>query len=169
MPLIINKQRVSADSWTDVTGEEQLSLEQFLLEHSGESLLLSWEQWQNNRQQLLADGRRLGVRIANDLELEELSQDLEKLSLIAVDFPMFGDGRAFSQARLLRQRYGFSGQIRATGDVTWDRLNFMQRCGIDAFEIADNRYSDEMLSAFDEITVHMQGAADDPRPIYRQS
>ena len=166
MPLVINQQRVEADSWTDVCGEEQLSLEQ-QSQPSGD-LLVNWQQWQQYRQQLLARDGKVGVRIANDLELDELIEDLDKLALIAVEFPVFSDGRAFSQARLLRQRYGFKGQIRAVGDVTWDRLRFMARCGIDAYEIDADRYSDEMLAAFGEISVNLQGAADDPRPIYRQ-
>ena len=169
MPLIINQQRAELDSWNSLYGDDSAGFEEILSagQFSGD-LLVSWEQWQQNRDVLLKQANRVGIKIDNDFELGELIEDLDKLSLIAVDFPVFSDGRAFSQARLLRQRYGFQGEIRAVGDVTWDRLRFMHRCGIDAYEIDEDRYSDDMLEAFQEITVQFQGAADDPRPMYRQ-
>ncbi|OMH33766.1 DUF934 domain-containing protein [Motiliproteus sp. MSK22-1] len=169
MPLIINQQRAELDSWTSLLGDESAGGEEVLsVDQLSGDLLVSWEQWQKNRPALLSHDGRVGVKIDNDFELGDLIEDLDKLSLIALEFPVFSDGRAFSQARLLRQRYGYQGEIRAVGDVTWDRLRFMHRCGINAYEIAEDRYSDEMLEAFQEITVQLQGAADDPRPIYRQ-
>ena len=160
MPLIIDRQPVAEDSWIRVSSAEGL-------EQSGD-LLLDWALWQSHGEALKARGGRCGVVIDGEVELDDLAPHLADLDLVAVAFPSFADGRGFSQARLLRQRYGFKGQIRAVGDVTWDRLRFMARCGIDAYEIAAERYSDAMLRAFDEISVCYQGAEDDPRPLYRQ-
>ncbi len=108
------------------------------------------------------------MKISGDNDLEELAPDLDKLALVAIDFPSFADGRGFSLARLLKQRYDFQGEIRAVGEVTWDRLRYMQRCGFDTFDIAEDRYDDDIFRAFGEIEVRLQGAVDDPRPIYRQ-
>lgn len=160
MPLIINQQRVDDDNWQRIESEEQLEL-------TGDRIV-DWSLWQAHKAALKARDGRLGVRIDGDVDLAELAADLPGLDLVAVNFPSFADGRGFSQARLLRGRYGFKGQVRAVGDVTWDRLRFMSRCGFDALEVAEERYSDEMLRAFDEISVRYQGAEDDSRPLYRQ-
>mgnify|MGYP003630188207 CR=1 FL=1 len=162
MPLLINQQPVSDDRWISINDLEQLQAQT-----ADADLILDWSLYQEQAGALAARNGKLGVAIGNDVDISELLPLLSQLALIAVDFPSFSDGRAFSQARLLR-RAGFRGQVRARGDVTWDRLRFMHRCGIDAMEIAEDRYSPEMLHAFSEISVRNQGAADDPQPSYRQ-
>jgi uncharacterized protein (DUF934 family) len=77
----------------------------------------------------------LGVAWPNDRPESELAPYLGRLSLIALEFPVFRDGRAYSQARRLRERYGFKGEIRATGDVLRDQFLFMARAGFNAFEV----------------------------------
>ena len=162
MPLLIDQQAVNDDRWVRITDIEQLD------QQTAEAdLLVDWALYIGHCDALVARTGRLGVAIPNDLDAAELASIASQFSLIAVDFPSFADGRAFSQARQLR-RLGFNGQIRAQGDVTWDRLRFMHRCGINAMEIAEDRYSPEMTTAFSEIGVHNQGAHDDPNPIYRQ-
>ncbi len=168
MPLITKQQRVGEDSWNYIAGEETAATSVDALIAEPGDLLVDWTLWLQHRQQLLQRGGRLGVKIDGDLDLAELAPDLDKLALVAVNFPSFADGRGFSQARLLRQSYGFKGELRAVGDVTWDRLRFMHRCGFDSFDIAEDRYSDAMFRAFSEISVSLQGAVDDPRPLYRQ-
>src|SRR5205807_9902932 len=91
---------------------------------------------------LLADAADLlrrdaptGVIWPNDRNVAELAPHLDRLALIALVFPVFKDGRAFSQARLLRERYGFRGELRATGQVLRDQFLFMLRSGFDAFEV----------------------------------
>ena len=160
MPLIIDKKTAADDSWIRIESEEQLTL-------SGDRLV-DWALFQAHADQFLSGAGKLGVRIDGDVELDDLAPYLNKLAMVAVTFPTFADGRGFSQARVLRQRYGFAGEVRAVGDVTWDRLRYMARCGINAFDVPADRYSDDMLRAFDEIAVCYQGAEDDPRPIYRQ-
>ena len=93
-----------------------------------------------------------GVLWANDRRVAELAPHLDRLSLVALVFPKFKDGRAYSQARQLRERYGFSGELRATGEILRDQFMFLDRAGFDAFEVkkeadarafeeASNRYS----------------------------
>lgn len=93
---------------------------------------------------LLADGAtlatrpgRLGVRLANADDPRALARKLAALDLITLDFPKFSDGRAYSQARILREELGFAGEIRATGHVLPDQAAFMARCGVDVFAASD--------------------------------
>jgi uncharacterized protein (DUF934 family) len=90
----------------------------------------------------------------------ELAPDLERLELIELEFPKFVDGRAYSQARLLRERYGYRHELRATGNVLRDELQFMQRCGFDAFAIDDPKAVESWQAAIKEIDVFYQPAAD---------
>ena len=78
---------------------------------------------------------QLGVRLEPGQRVEQIEPWLHRLALVALSFPSFADGRAFSTARILRERYGFAGEIRAVGDVQIDRYQFMRQCGFDAFEI----------------------------------
>ncbi|MEH6626854.1 MAG: DUF934 domain-containing protein [Motiliproteus sp.] len=167
MRLIIDQQPAANDSWNYLASENGVTPDFSALSEDSD-LLVDWCCWQQCRDQLLSRSGRIGVKINGAVEVQALASDLDKLALIAVDFPSFADGRGFSQARLLKDSYGFSGELRAVGDVTWDRLRFMHRCGFNAYEIADERYSEKMLAAFDEITVRLQGSSDDSRPIYRQ-
>lgn len=161
MPLLIDQKVVADDRWVRVEDTEQLT------QLGDNKAILPWELFAQQQDELLTVDAELAVAIPNSLDVAELEPLLDRLAVIAVDFPSFADGRAFSQARLLR-RAGYKGQIRAGGDVTWDRLRFMHRCGIDAMDIAEDRFSPEMVAAFSEISVNNQGAEDDPRPIYRQ-
>ncbi|MGB5063692.1 MAG: DUF934 domain-containing protein, partial [Candidatus Competibacter sp.] len=81
--------------------------------------------------------------------------------------PKFSDGRAYSQARLLRERHGYRGEIRAVGDVLRDQLFFMARCGFDAFEPRADRSLEDALAAFGDFSASYQPAADQPLPLYR--
>ncbi len=159
MALIIDQQLVSEDSWQRVD-EETLTRE-------GDRLV-PLALWQASRDALSAQSGRLGLLIDGSVDLEEIAEELPRFALVAVHFPSFADGRGFSLARLLRERYGFAGQVRAVGEVSRDRLEYMRRCGFDAFEVPDARYAPELVSAFGEISTLYQGAVDEPRPIYRR-
>ena len=89
------------------------------------------------RQALAARNAPLGVVVQPDEALEELAPYLDRISLVALVFPKFADGRASSMARVLRERYGFAGELRATGDVLIDQMPLMRRCGFDAFEVVN--------------------------------
>ena len=79
----------------------------------------------------------LGVRLEAGEMVDAILPGLDSLALVALAFPKFGDGRAFSKASMLRGQYSFKGEIRAVGDVLWDQLQLMRRCGFDAFAIED--------------------------------
>ncbi|WP_027856191.1 DUF934 domain-containing protein [Marinobacterium jannaschii] len=159
MPLLINRQPAANDSWT-LVNEETLS-------STGGDIIVPLALLEANADSLQDRKGRVAVQINGDDNIDALLENPNQYELIAIDFPVFRDGRGFSLARLLK-RAGFEGQIRATGDVAHDRLTFMERCGFNAFEISEERYSDESLAVFTEVSVRYQGAADDPRPVYHR-
>lgn len=91
--------------------------------------------WERERERLLRRSGPLGVRLGNADPLDAVARDTRHLSLIVLDFPKFTDGRAYSQARRLRGRHRFAGELRATGNVLQDQLLLMVRVGFDAFVI----------------------------------
>ena len=124
---------------------------------------------------LLADAHELvrrdgslGVLWPNDRRVAELEPWLGHLALIALVFPKFRDGRAYSQARLLRETYGFRGTLRATGDVLRDQFHFLVRAGFDSFEVkkpADAQVFAEVLARY---SVYYQPGADGRAPVSRR-
>ena len=83
-----------------------------------------------------------------------------------MNFPKFGDGRGYSIARLLRERYGYTGELRAIGDVLRDHLQFMEQCGFDAFALREDQNIDEALRAFDDFSDGYQTSARRPVPLF---
>jgi uncharacterized protein (DUF934 family) len=100
-------------------------------------IILPLEWWQAEREAFSGSNVPLGLRIEPGTPLKCFAKDVERFSLIALVFPKFQDGRSFSTARLLRERLGFGGELRAVGEVLFDEMQHMARCGIDAFEISD--------------------------------
>ncbi|MBK8175349.1 MAG: DUF934 domain-containing protein [Rhodospirillales bacterium] len=102
----------------------------------------------------------LGVRMTSAEHAHEIGEHATSLAVIALEFPAFKDGRAYSTARLLRERYGFAGELRAVGNVLRDQFLFMQRCGFDAFEVADERAVAAWTEATQAFSVFYQPASD---------
>ncbi|MCC5793199.1 MAG: DUF934 domain-containing protein [Chromatiales bacterium] len=126
------------------------------------ALLVSLEQWQARREVLV--GRRLGIRLASDQSPQLLGDDLRHFSLVALEFPRFRDGRAYSHARILRERLGFAGEIRAVGDVLLEQLHFMQRCGFNAFDIDSTDPLHDWQLAQGEFSSWYQATGDGRQP-----
>jgi uncharacterized protein (DUF934 family) len=118
---------------------------------------------------LLERSDPVGVRLPNTADVADLAEDLPVLEVVALEFPKFADGRAYSQARLLRERHGYRGEIRAVGDVLRDQLFFMARSGFDAFELRADRSLEDALAAFDEFSESYQPAVDQSQPLYRRA
>ena len=102
----------------------------------------------------------IGVKVPNTTDVTALAPLLSRISLIALEFPKFRDGRAFSQARLLRERLGFSGELRATGNVLRDQLLLMARCGFDAFEVEKAEDAAHVAEAMSSYTIFYQPTGD---------
>jgi uncharacterized protein (DUF934 family) len=111
----------------------------------------------------------VGVRLANDQDVETLELDLPRLRLVALQFPKWVDGRAYSQARLLRSRYRFKDQIRATGEVLVDMLPLLQRTGFNAAVLRADQSLAAAERALGFFPGHYQGDARDNRPLFAQA
>lgn len=118
--------------------------------------------------ELLERSGRTGVVLEPNEDPAALAASVEHLSLVAVRFPKFGDGRGYSIARLLRERYGYAGELRAVGDVLRDQLLFMKRSGFDSFSLRDDQDPDEALAAFRELSQEYQASSTQPQPLFRR-
>jgi uncharacterized protein (DUF934 family) len=119
-------------------------------------VVVTLEQWQAGRERLRGHNGRLGLRLKSDQSPAQIADDLHYFDLVALEFPRFGDGRAYSYARLLRERYDFKGELRAVGNVLRDQLLFMLRCGFDAFEVANENAAEAWRDAIAEISLWYQ-------------
>lgn len=162
MPLLINKQPVDADSWVTVNEDNQDSLLA-----SDQNIIAPLALYLEQAEQLAGRNGKTGVLVTGEDDLDAILALADNAPLIAVEIPALRDGRCFSIARLLK-RAGYAGELRATGDVSHDRLDFLTRCGFTALDVPADRYSDEALNAFSEFSVRYQGADDDSRPVYRR-
>ena len=147
MPLLKDG-RIVDDPWTALPEDAPLTAEG--------DLVVSLAQWRAEGDSLRTRNGRLGLRLRSDEPPAEVADDLALFDLIALEFPRFGDGRAYSYARLLRERYGFTGELRAVGNVLRDQLFFMLRCGFDSFEVADERAAASWQEAISEISLTYQ-------------
>lgn len=158
---VIKNRQIVTDDWqllTDLKPEDTLPAGQ---------VIIPFAYWQAQRGKLIAWGGKYAVCINGNHETEEVAKDVEHFTLIALEFPAFKDGRCYTHARLLRERYGYQGELRAVGDVLRDQLFFMERCGIDSFEVRADKDINDALKAFTEFSVKYQTAADQAVPIYK--
>jgi uncharacterized protein (DUF934 family) len=112
--------------------------------------------WQEDRTALLARNVPLALTLSPSDPVENLAADVHRFTMIALDFPAFTDGRPYSAARLLRERFGYRGELRATGDVQRDQMSFMERCGFDAFQVTTEDAVSDYAAALSEISVTYQ-------------
>jgi uncharacterized protein (DUF934 family) len=131
-------------------------------------VIVSLTRFQSEGEHLLSEGRSVGVRLKSHESAEALAYDLPRLSVVSLEFPKFLDGRHYSSARLLRDRYGFAGEVRAVGDVLREQAGVMVRCGFDAFEPADGSTPDVWQGAASRYRHVYQRAADGRLPVYAE-
>ena len=130
MARIIKNGEIVADPWCLLAaGAEALGTVTVIKPQ----LLLPLVRWGQERESLEKAGYTVGVWLAPDDAPEALISRLPQIPVIAIQFPSFTDGRGYSLARLLRQRYGFAGELRAFGDVLRDQIYFLHQCGFNAF------------------------------------
>ena len=123
--------------------------------------------WRAERRALLQRGD-VGVWLKPDDDPEALAADSAVLPLIAVDFPQFSDGRGYSTARLLREKLGFAGELRAIGDVLRDQLYYLRQCGFNAFAVRSDRNLEEALRGLQDFSDSYQATAATPLPLFRR-
>jgi len=131
-------------------------------------VILSLTRFQAEGDRLLSEGRAVGVRLESSENVEDLAYDLPRLAVVAVAFPKFRDGRAYTSAQLLRQRFAYAGEVRAVGDVLREQAGFMVRVGIDAFEPADGATPEAWTHAAHRHRHVYQRAADGRPPVFAE-
>ena len=127
--------------------------------------LLTLEQWHAVRDSW-PTGLTTGVLLANTVDIETLAADLPRLALVVLHFPKWVDGRAYTQARLLRTRYRYRGEVRATGDVLVDMLPLLQRTGFDAVCMRHGQKLESAMRALGYFAGHYQGDVTQPLPVF---
>jgi uncharacterized protein (DUF934 family) len=153
--LIRNDRVVTDDDWILIEADATQPL-------PAGKLLLPLTLWLEQREQLLATEGPLGVWLAGDDATESIAADLGRLALVAIRFPVFSDGRGYSSARILRERLGYRGELRAIGDVLRDQLFLMRRCGFDSFAVREDREAGIALAGLQDFHSNYQIATCDP-------
>lgn len=148
MSRVIKAERITTDPRPVLAHEVQAD--------SGVAAIVSLARWMEWRTASVEPHPDTGVWLQPDEDFEPLLPDLDRLPLIAVHFPLFTDGRGYSIARLLRERHGYRGELRAIGDVLRDQLYFLHRCGFDAFALRADQDAEQALRAFGDYSVSYQ-------------
>ncbi|ATR83124.1 DUF934 domain-containing protein [Pseudomonas defluvii] len=163
MQRIIKNNQVVDETWhllpKDVTLDELSNCDDYIV---------PLQLWRDHAHALKARDGGLGVWLDSDEEAEEIGEDADQFQVIALNFPAFTDGRSYSNARLLRDRYQFKGELRAIGDVLRDQLFYMARCGFDAFAVRADKDPYEALESLKDFSVTYQAATDQPLPLFRR-
>jgi len=123
--------------------------------------------WQEQKADLTGRGD-LGVWLDSADEPEAIADELANFEVIAINFPAFTDGRGYSYARLLRERFNYAGEIRAIGDVFQDMLHYQNRCGFNAFALKEGKDINKALAGLKTIGESYQPAVDEPQPLFRR-
>jgi uncharacterized protein (DUF934 family) len=160
MPQILKDTQVVSDNW-------------MLLDENADNIpngdiLLSFEQWQNFAEQLSNHSGSIGVWLEGHAEIEQIIEPLLNLPLIAINFPKFADGRGFSAARLIRERYNYSGELRAIGGFIRDQLYLLKRCGFNAFQFSDENELSDAAESLKDFSENYQVSVDQENPLFRR-
>ena len=158
---VIKGREIVEDHWRFVDGEAVDGL-------GDADIIVSFSHWREARDGLTGHNGGLGVQLEPDDAVEEIAEDLDRFQVIALNFPSFTDGRHYSTARLLRERYGYTGELRAVGDVLRDQIFYLHRCGFDAYAPNPGHKIEDVLEGLKDFTVTYQPAADEPPPLFRR-
>lgn len=118
--------------------------------------IVSLQRYLALRQEGSIEPGSLGVWLNDEQMAEDVAELLDEVALIALHFPKFADGRSFSKARLLRDRFGYQGEIRALGDFLPDQIDYLARCGVDAFACRNEQEAATALLMLDSFSIHYQ-------------
>jgi uncharacterized protein (DUF934 family) len=165
MRNIIKNKAVVSDDWTVLRLTENDTHDTVAIPAG--KVIVPLKVWQQQRAAL--EGRAdLGVWIASSERPEELKGELSHFKVLAVDFPKFADGRGYSIAYNLRARLGYTGELRAIGDVLRDQLFYMQRVGFDAFAVREDKNIHDALKGLTDFSEVYQASWDQKSPLFRR-
>jgi uncharacterized protein (DUF934 family) len=154
--LLAEDGTLGVDDWHHLADDEPIPA-------SG-AITVSFARWQTDEAALQLRADKLGLRLPNTIAPQEIAGDVSRFALIVLHFPKFTDGRAYSQARLLRTRFGYKGELRAEGEVLRDQLLFMRRCGFNSFVVGERAIKENWAKAFSEFDVFYQQPTDGHGP-----
>lgn len=163
--MIIKNKAIVADDWAVLRLNEQESAENVTV--AAGKVIVPLQAWLQQRD-ALQQRAEIGVWLASDERPEDLKNDIGKFSVIAVDFPKFSDGRGYSIAYNLRARLGYTGELRAIGDVLRDQLFYMQRVGFNAFAPRPDRKIEDALKGLTDFSEVYQTSFDQKLPLFRR-
>ena len=165
MPKLIKDGAIVENTWTLLAKPEG---EAAVAEVPAGQVIVPLVVWQAQKAQL-QNRQDVGVWLDSDETAHQLGDDARALPLVALNFPLFMDGRAFSSARLLRERYGFTGELRAVGHFIRDQLCYLRRCGVNSFDFAREDISlEEALTSLNDFSEYYQASVDQPLPLFRR-
>lgn len=165
MPKLIKNRQIVDDQWVLIKEVGQL---EDLQVYEGQDLIVPLAFWLEERNRIQKRSGKTVVWLNSNEVPQSLSAGLHNLEVIALNFPIFSDGRSYTSARELRSNLGYKGEIRAIGDVLRDQLFYMSRCGFDAFLMREDQNLEKALAAFDDFTEGYQTSVDKPIPLFRR-
>ena len=165
MPKIIRDGAIVDDPWTVLKADDAAPLPSL---SDAPLLIVPLKVWQSRREELLARSGQLGLLLQTNDEPAPFGADASLFCLIAIQFDKFTDGRGYSLGRLLRERYRYSGELRAVGDVLQDQLFYLKRSGFNAFAIRADKSIDAALKSLNDFSETYQGAWDQPLPLFKR-
>ena len=166
MAQIIRNQQIVEDGWTVLQLAEGETAS--MLKLPSADSLFPLTVWQTRQQEIISSHKRIGLWLDSHEAVESVANELHYFQVIAINFPKFADGRGYSLARLLRDRYGYEGEIRAIGDVQQDQLFYLKRAGFDAFAVRADRDIESALKSLDAFPEAYQAATDLKTPLFRR-
>jgi uncharacterized protein (DUF934 family) len=167
MAQLIKNRAVAVDTWKTLEIADGASPEDIALPDG--DILFPLAVWQARRNEIISRHKRIGLLLQPDDRVEEVAGDLDYFVVIAINFPKFVDGRGYSTASLLRQRYRYAGELRAVGDVLHDQLFFMKRVGFDAWALKEGKSAGQAIqTGFNPFGDAYQASADQAEPHFRR-
>ncbi|OMG52449.1 oxidoreductase [Azonexus hydrophilus] len=167
MSQLIKQAAITVDTWKTLeTGPEEAA--ETIALPAGD-VIFPLAVWLARKNEIISCHKRIGLLLQPDERVEDVADDLDYFVVIAVNFPKFVDGRGYTTASLLRQRYHYQGELRAVGDILHDQLYYLKRVGFDAWALKDGKNPDYAVSAgFTTFSDAYQASTDQPEPYFRR-
>lgn len=166
MPKLVKDGAIVDNEWTLMAKPEGEAAEANV---PAGKMIVPLKVWQAQRD-ALSERSDIGVWLDTDETADELGDEAKRFPLVAVHFPAFADGRAFSTARLLRERFDFTGELRAVGYFLAEQACYLRRCGVNAMDFGPDReqHLEPAIEALKDFTEYYQTSVDQPLPLFRR-